>query len=1308
MKFFLFPSERDKMEGHFNKMLNSLIEICIVAGMDQDTGLVPSSRQEGKKEGTDCIPYSTVFETSVLAAISGETALFPCTSTEVDGEPFYPSYGIMCTPTKGGARRRRGSCVPGMPKPAELPLGLDVINSLPPLCFPDGGLVCKKRKPVSCHSLVLTDIEGNRKYCACMTFYRAFIIQEVQSGDTPRKYNLLYMDNKVDEKVLQDSPQAVCFVPTCCCLISKWPYFSLMKDCLSCLLPQVMTTDVRSFRMALMGFVSQLAMVPVPPPGSLALEFELCGVKHLLRPADDPETRVIDMELHYPFLYFSLDDILLLIGCILTQQRIVFLSSSYSVLTLVIESFFTFIQPFSWSWTYVPILPSALLDLVEAPGAFIMGCHASHKTQIQRVATQMDELSSIAIADIDDGTVTLHPKAKIPRLPTYVTDMFKFRMKNAELHFDKVIAERQTFFTLEEFRREREAFVRKFQQLVLASTLEMMLRMFSDMKTCIVQQGDLFFDLDSFIESKPFGDQDFYREVCKSHAFSTFLYDLIRDPEKTDYFTLMAQRTRVIPKAAPIRKRSSSSVPIPVISDEFFVNPQANLSIFTLPPFASEGIYTGSFYAAYLKSLDEKISELTIKSSSLVANYLYLRGMLRVACGQNLKAVDDFFLVSSRNVQIFPTKTVQEIMCKLHDSELEELRTRHFWRKAEHLRRQAEEKVHFRRDRKEVVTSAIPSSPLKLPEFVKHVSRLQIANSQDGGERLFQALATNSSMVVEPETFAAFYEAYTQASGKARSVSLYNTLLGENEYVLKVSSQLVKTNRGMGFLVLTVNRLLFLETGRKDCHTVVNVKDIKTVEAINYSGAILAFTRGVTAIEITSKSQPSMSFVASLKEEKDFWLKCLLELQAGYKMADALKDPAIIECAAQNVMMADALRHSGYSEQTVTLVLYLNTQSESNSQLSNHTRKALFRRVDPLPQDMEKTTVEALLFLPELKDGKPKVWCAMGSSVIVVIDADAWEYETHMKHAKERVNCLLAVGQDQVWAGSQDNTIYIINTQTGKADQQLSGHRDILSHMIETQDRQGHTTVWSASSNGQIVGWDPVTLTAKKELQVEVGRRDEKTLYWFCAIGKTFWCATRFSVYVINYVEDKSDTKVLTPKKDEPMSIDCMCAVSDTRVWSACNRSAHMVIWNTATYEKDHRTLCSCGKCPMCKCGGFTSMIRVDQQVWVGSKSGTIYVMNARTVKVVMELSLHVDRIRAMCITDYGHVITGPGSRDGRIAVWKSYLTSDRPELKVESETKLDGNSTCEEDGFEVVCSKEKVRFDMARNDIRYIKNTLK
>ena len=59
------------------------------------------------------------------------------------------------------------------------------------------------------------------------------------------------------------------------------------------------------------------------------------------------ETRVINMELHYPFLYFSLDDILLLISCILTQQRIVFLSSSYSLLTPIIEVCVFFMKPCS-------------------------------------------------------------------------------------------------------------------------------------------------------------------------------------------------------------------------------------------------------------------------------------------------------------------------------------------------------------------------------------------------------------------------------------------------------------------------------------------------------------------------------------------------------------------------------------------------------------------------------------------------------------------------------------------------------------------------------------------------------------------------------------------------------------------------------------------------------------------------------------------------------------------------------------------------------------------------------------------------
>ena len=46
-------------------------------------------------------------------------------------------------------------------------------------------------------------------------------------------------------------------------------------------------------------------------------------------------------------------------------------------------------------------------------------------------------------------------------------------------------------------------------------------------------------------------------------------------------------------------------------------------------------------------------------------------------------------------------------------------------------------------------------------------------------------------------------------------------------------------------------------------------------------------------------------------------------------------------------------------------------------------------------------------------------------------------------------------------------------------------------------------------------------------------------------------------------------------------------------------------------------------------------------------------------VLIQQVLELHDDRVRSMCITDSAHVLTGPGSKDGRIAVWKSYFVDE-------------------------------------------------
>ena len=52
------------------------------------------------------------------------------------------------------------------------------------------------------------------------------------------------------------------------------------------------------------------------------------------------------------------------------------------------------------------------------------------------------------------------------------------------------------------------------------------------------------------------------------------------------------------------------------------------------------------------------------------------------------------------------------------------------------------------------------------------------------------------------------------------------------------------------------------------------------------------------------------------------------------------------------------------------------------------------------------------------------------------------------RYAKNRVSCLHLVGENQIWAGSYDSVIYVINTDTRKSEQQLQNHSDFVSDIM--------------------------------------------------------------------------------------------------------------------------------------------------------------------------------------------------------------------------------------------------------------------
>ena len=52
-----------------------------------------------------------------------------------------------------------------------------------------------------------------------------------------------------------------------------------------------------------------------------------------------------------------------------------------------LQSFLYFILPFRWRYTYVPILSTSSLELLEAPGTFMMGCHTRHLEVVEQVGS---------------------------------------------------------------------------------------------------------------------------------------------------------------------------------------------------------------------------------------------------------------------------------------------------------------------------------------------------------------------------------------------------------------------------------------------------------------------------------------------------------------------------------------------------------------------------------------------------------------------------------------------------------------------------------------------------------------------------------------------------------------------------------------------------------------------------------------------------------------------------------------------------------------------------------------------------------
>ncbi|CAL8291135.1 unnamed protein product [Merluccius merluccius] len=459
----------------------ALLEACVVLGASYDK----------LKE-----LYQVPMQTAELPLLEPEVL-------HVLAPPFFSRGPAQCGAVRSLGRRRRpfirkkkerpppAVSVPGeRSEDISVPKDID-LNALPQLCFPGGLQVTSELKEEQFHFLVFTDVFGNQTHGVVMQYYR--LIMEgtpiYKNGHGSFNTTRLY--------------SAYGF-----CLISKYPYYTALKDCLSCLLVQLKTCRLSDMEARVKEFTAKLALVPIPPPGPLHVMFSLHPLNIVLPSREEKDCPIVDLDLHIPLLCFRPRQLLQVLSCLLQEQRVVLFSADLARLTLVAESLLLFLKPVSWQQPYVPVLARGMLDFLMAPTAFLMGCHSSH---FEEVAAETEDLILI---NIDAGSVSTSQceDVGLPEIPVAAAECFTQRCMSLQLHFQLYQCQRASCSDINEQRAQKRAWQSSLNMDIQRIALELIVNIFRDVSSHLNFEHRVF-NSEEFLKTREPSEQLFYKMV---------------------------------------------------------------------------------------------------------------------------------------------------------------------------------------------------------------------------------------------------------------------------------------------------------------------------------------------------------------------------------------------------------------------------------------------------------------------------------------------------------------------------------------------------------------------------------------------------------------------------------------------------------------------------------------------------------------------------------------------------------------------------------------------------------------------------
>ncbi|KAM6968155.1 DENN domain-containing protein 3-like [Aplochiton taeniatus] len=1005
------------------------------------------------------------------------------------------------------------------------------------------------------------------------------------------------------------------------------------------------------------------------------------------------------------------------------EQRVVLFSSDWSRLTLVAESLMLFLRPLTWQHPYVPVLSRGMLDFLMAPTAFIMGCHLSHYEEVAA------ETADLILINIDDGRVSSSSSEKVnlPEVPLAAADCFTQRCQSLQLHLDLQLCHQTSSCDITEQRSQRRTWQLGLNADIQAVTLELIVNIFRDVSRHLNYEHRVFHS-EEFLKTREPEDQPFYKKVLETHIFHSFLKD--RLSRKMDAFTQMELHTRSesqrmkamveVPRRPTMQeiqaRRNSMEVKLnkrlgmslPNLGEErplrmapttlsrgtlpqstsLLRDPPRPTRVFKLPDFPAAVTLqaVNSYHCELLLLLGNAIFSVPPENSALRARFHYLRGIINTRCSRHLEALSDFQSLYKTDTAIFPTQLVTWLGEELQPEERAQAGRRLELKRLLLKVKKENEKVVVQPEQ-QVKNFKLPRTHLHLDQFTRHVQESGIVKEQATIHRLFDALTVGQQKQVDPELFRVFYTFWKETEAEAQDVHLPPLVihhLDNSECVYKLSSS-VKTSHGVGKIAMTQKRLFLLTEGRPGFLEITKFRDI---EEVKMSSAPLLLLR-VPSLRIRSAGRKEV-FEANLKMEADLWNLIVKEMWAGRKMADEHKDPQFMAQALTNVLLMDAVVGCLQNQRSIYAASKLahldRVRHQVPMMMPKTTSETLKHKINPSLELASPQTVHVLLYTPgQLShsegDGdprNPRLWVSLGGGRVVVFDAASWSMlHCCIQVGTSQLNCMLGLEQEQVWIGSQDSVIYIIDTRSMSCNKQLTEHRHEVSGFTLDRSSQPQLQAYSCSAEGSIIQWDTSSLKVRRQFQLDCDRLSSIQIY-----NGTLWCCTRHSVVELR--KNGTPQRMMSLPEDlmsMPSSFSCFLVLLEWgQLWTGCADSGELCLWHHKDQSRPFKRI------TLPDCSSVTCMIRVKDQastspqikhphhiltsqsntlyVWVGCRSGSgvggeaavrgkVFVLDPEGLCVEKELQAHSDTVQSLCSAEDRYVLSGSTHLDGKIAIWK-------------------------------------------------------